>query len=215
MGPEKTSKVIKPEERKLTAFHEAGHAVVTYFCETQSDVHEISIIPRGMAGGYTLSLPETDRSYKRKKEMFEDVVVLLGGRVAESLMLDDISTGASNDLERATATAKSMVTRYGFSEKLGPVVYGGDHEVFLGRDFTQSRDYSEAVASEIDEEVRGIVDRAYERAMEILTAHKQKLITVAEALLEFEKIGEEQFKKLMEYDGALPTPPSPEAAPAQ
>ncbi len=215
VGPEKTSKVIKPEERKLTAFHEAGHAVVTYFCETQSDVHEISIIPRGMAGGYTLSLPETDRSYKRKKEMFEDVVVLLGGRVAESLMLDDISTGASNDLERATATAKSMVTRYGFSEKLGPVVYGGDHEVFLGRDFTQSRDYSEAVASEIDEEVRGIVDRAYERAMEILTAHKQKLITVAEALLEFEKIGEEQFKKLMEYDGALPTPPSPEAAPAQ
>ncbi len=215
VGPEKTSKVIKPEERKLTAFHEAGHAVVTYFCETQSDVHEISIIPRGMAGGYTLSLPETDRSYKRKKEMFEDVVVLLGGRVAESLMLDDISTGASNDLERATATAKSMVTRYGFSEKLGPVVYGGDHEVFLGRDFTQSRDYSEAVASEIDEEVRGIVDRAYERAMEILTAHKQKLITVAEALLEFEKIGEEQFKKLMEYDGALPTPPSPEAAQAQ
>ena len=203
-GPEKRSRIIREDEKKLTAFHEAGHAVVTYFCPTQSPVHQVSIIPRGMMGGFTLALPETDRTYKRKTEMFEDVVTLLGGRVAEKLTLDDISTGASNDLERATNIARSMVTKYGFTDKLGSVVYGDDHsEVFLGRDFTQSRNYSEAVASEIDVEVRNIMDTAYDKAKGILSAHMDKLNTVANALLEFEKIDGEQFKKLMEFGGPI------------
>ena len=158
-GPEKKSKVVSEKEKRLTAYHEGGHAIATYYSETQDPVHEVSIVPRGMAGGYTLSLPEHDRSYMSRKEMREEIVTLLGGRVAESLVLDDISTGASNDLERATKLAKSMVTRYGFSEKLGPVVYGQDEgEPFLGRDFNHIRDYSENVAAEIDSEVRDIID---------------------------------------------------------
>ncbi len=199
VGPEKASKVVKEDEKKLTAYHEAGHAICTYFCDTQDKVHQVSIIPRGMAGGYTMSLPEHDKTYKRKKEMFEELVTLLGGRTAEKIVLDDISTGASNDLQRVSAIARSMVTKYGFSEQLGPVVYGGEQEVFLGRDFTQSRDYSENVASQIDAEVRKLIDKAYGKANEILTAQIAKLHIVAKALLEFEKIDGEQFKNLMEY----------------
>ncbi len=197
-GPEKRSKVVSEKEKKLTAYHEAGHAVATFYSDTQDPVHEVSIIPRGMAGGYTLSLPEHDKSYMSRKEMREEIVTLLGGRVAESLVLDDISTGASNDLERATKLAKSMVTRYGFSEKLGPVVYGQDDgEPFLGRDFNHIRDYSENVAAEIDNEIREIIDTGYETAREILTAHMDKLHLVAGYLVEHEKIDGATFDKLM------------------
>ena len=197
-GPEKKSKVITDKEKKLTAYHEAGHAIATYYCETQSPVHQISIIPRGMAGGFTMSLPEEDRSYKRKGEMKEEIVVLLGGRVAEKLVLDDISTGASNDIERASNIARNMVTRYGFSEKLGPIVYGqGDHEVFLGRDYGQERNYSENVAAEIDAEVREIIDTAYEKTKDILSAHMEQLDLVAKYLIVNEKVDGDVFKKLM------------------
>ena len=197
-GPEKKSKVVTEKEKRLTAYHEGGHAIATYYSETQDPVHEVSIIPRGMAGGYTLSLPEHDRSYMSRKEMREEIVTLLGGRVAESLVLDDISTGASNDLERATKLAKSMVTRYGFSEKLGPVVYGQDEgESFLGRDFNHIRDYSENVAAEIDSEVRDIIDTGYETAKDLLSAHMDQLHMVAAYLIEHEKIDGATFEKLM------------------
>ena len=210
-GPEKRSKVVSEKEKKLTAYHEAGHAIATFYSDTQDPVHEVSIIPRGMAGGYTLSLPEHDKSYVSRKEMREEIVTLLGGRVAESLVLDDISTGASNDLERATKLAKSMVTRYGFSEKLGPVVYGQDDgEPFLGRDFNHIRDYSENVAAEIDNEVREIIDTGYETVKEILTAHMDQLHLVAKYLMDKEKIDGATFEKLMK--GELPYPP-PSAEP--
>ncbi len=206
-GPEKRSKVVSEKEKRLTAYHEAGHAVATFYSDTQDPVHEVSIIPRGMAGGYTLSLPEHDKSYMSRKEMREEIVTLLGGRVAESLVLDDISTGASNDLERATKLAKSMVTRYGFSEKLGPVVYGQDEgEPFLGRDFNHIRDYSENVAAEIDNEIREIIDTGYEAVREILTAHMDQLHLVARYLMEKEKIDGTTFDKLMK--GELDYPPA-------
>ena len=206
--------MVSEKEKRLTAYHEGGHAIATYYSETQDPVHEVSIVPRGMAGGYTLSLPEHDRSYMSRKEMREEIVTLLGGRVAESLVLDDISTGASNDLERATKLAKSMVTRYGFSEKLGPVVYGQDEgEPFLGRDFNHIRDYSENVAAEIDSEVRDIIDTGYDAAKELLTAHMDQLHQVAAYLIEHEKIDGATFEKLMK--GELDyTPPAP-AVPAQ
>ncbi len=201
-GPEKKSKVITEKEKRLTAYHEAGHAVATYYCETQSPVHQISIIPRGMAGGFTMSLPEEDRSYMRKGEMKEEIIVLLSGRVAEKLVLDDISTGASNDIERASGIARSMVTKYGFSEKLGPIMYGqGDHEVFLGLDYGQERNYSENVAAEIDAEVREIIDTAYEKSKDILSAHMDQLDLVAKYLIVHEKVDGDVFKKLM--DGSL------------
>ena len=210
-GPEKRSKVVSEKEKKLTAYHEAGHAVATFYSDTQDPVHEVSIIPRGMAGGYTLSLPEHDKSYMSRKEMREEIVTLLGGRVAESLVLDDISTGASNDLERATKLAKSMVTRYGFSEKLGPVVYGQDDgEPFLGRDFNHIRDYSENVAAEIDNEIREIIDTGYEAVREILTAHMDQLHLVARYLMEHEKIDGATFDKLMKGE-LRETPKTPEA----
>ena len=197
-GPEKKSKVVTEKQRRLTAFHEAGHAVTTFFCETQDPVHQISIIPRGMAGGYTLSLPVEDKNYMSKREMGESIVTLLGGRVAEKLVLDDITTGASNDIERASALARNMVTKYGFSEKLGPIVYGSGHEeVFLGRDFAQSRNYSENIAAEIDIEVREIIDAAYERAKDILETHMDKLSEVAKVLMATEKIEGDVFEKLM------------------
>ena len=209
-GPEKRSKVVSEKEKKLTAYHEAGHAIATFYSDTQDPVHEVSIIPRGMAGGYTLSLPEHDKSYMSRKEMREEIVTLLGGRVAESLVLDDISTGASNDLERATKLAKSMVTRYGFSEKLGPVVYGQDDgEPFLGRDFNHIRDYSENVAAEIDNEVREIIDTGYETVKEILTAHMDQLHLVAKYLMDKEKIDGATFEKLMKGELSYP-PPSAE-----
>lgn len=206
-GPEKKSRVVTEKERRLTAFHEAGHAVCTYFCPTQDKVHHVTIIPRGSAGGFTMSLPEHDKSYVSKREMAEDLIVLLGGRVAEKIVLEDISTGASNDIERATNVARNMVTRYGFSERLGPIVYGtNSSEVFLGRDYSQGRNYSENVAAEIDEEVRELIENAYERAKDILELHRDKLDQVANYLMENEKIGGDEFKKLMESEVA-PTEP--------
>ena len=203
-GPEKKSRVVTDKEKRLTAYHETGHAITGYFCKTHDPVHQISIIPRGSAGGFTMYLPEKDPSYVTKTAMSENIVCLLGGRVAEQLVLDDISTGASNDLERATATARAMVTRYGFSERLGPVVYGTDPgETFLGRDFGQGRGYSENIAAEIDNEIRDIVDEAYETARRILTEHMDQLHTVAAVLMEREKISGDEFKTLME-GGKLP-----------
>lgn len=197
-GPEKKSKVVSEDEKRLTAFHEAGHAVCTFHCKTQDLVHQVSIIPRGMAGGYTMSLPEHDRSFRTKTQMEEEVIVLLGGRVAEKIVLDEISTGASNDIERATDLARSMITRYGFSEKLGPIVYGHDNsEVFLGRDYSQGRNYSENVAAEIDGEIRELIDTSYENAKQILLSHRDQLDKVAHYLMEHEKIDGEDFYKLM------------------
>nr|WP_243242549.1 ATP-dependent zinc metalloprotease FtsH [Anaerotruncus colihominis] len=197
-GPEKKSHVVTEKDKKLTSYHEAGHAICTYYLPTQDPVHQISIVPRGMAGGYTLSLPGEDKTYVTKREMNEDIVTLLGGRVAEKLVLDDISTGASNDIERATKVARNMVVRYGFSEKLGPIVYGhDDNEVFLGRDFSSTPSYSETVAAEIDAEIREIIDTAYERAVDILTEHMGQLHEIAKYLFENEKMDEKTFADMM------------------
>lgn len=197
-GPEKKSRVVTEDEKKLTAYHEAGHAVTTYFCPSQDKVHQVTIIPRGIAGGFTMHIPEKDRSFVSKTYMEENIIVLLGGRVAEKLVLDDISTGASNDIERATNVARDMVTRYGFSEKLGPILYGtAEHEVFLGRDYSQGKNYSENVASEIDAEVREIIETAYEKAKDILTDHNDLLERCAQYLLKHEKIDGSAFYKLM------------------
>ena len=204
MGPEKKSHVVTDDERRLVAYHETGHAITGYFGKHHDPVHQISIISRGGAGGYTMYLPEKDPSYVTKTAMFENIVSLLGGRVAEQLVLDDISTGASSDLQRATDTARAMVTRYGFSERMGPVVYGSDPEqTFLGRDFGQGKGYSEAIASEIDNEIRDIVDEAYETARRILTEHMTELHKVATVLMEREKISGDEFRTLME-GGNLP-----------
>lgn len=197
-GPEKKSHIITEHERKLTSYHEAGHAVSTYYCPSQDKVHQVSIIPRGMAGGYTMSLPEHDKSYRSKTEMRENIVTLLGGRVAEKLILEDISTGASNDIERATAIARSMVTRYGFSDKLGPMVYGNDqNEVFLGRDFSSGRNYSENVAAEIDAEMREIIEDCYQKCIDILKEHIDQLHFLAKYLMKYEKIDDKDFAALM------------------
>lgn len=197
-GPEKKSKVITEDENKLTAYHEGGHALCTYYSKSQDKVHQVSIIPRGQAGGFTMSLPVKDKSYVSKNEMYENIVVLLGGRVAEKLILDDISTGASNDLERATSTARNMVTRYGFSDNLGPVVYGqGDHEVFLGRDYTNTPSYSDNVAAEIDNEIRTLIESAFTDAEKILNEHMDKLHVVAKYLMKYEKVDGATFEKLM------------------
>ncbi|MBR7007710.1 MAG: ATP-dependent zinc metalloprotease FtsH [Ruminococcus sp.] len=199
MGPEKKSRIVTDKEKRLTAYHEGGHALCHYYCKTQDDVHYVTIIPRGQAGGFTMSRPEKDDSYVSKNQMAESIIVLLGGRVAEKLILDDISTGASNDLERATSTARAMVTRYGFSDNLGPIVYGrGDHEVFLGRDYSATPDYSDAVAAEIDHEIRAVVEDAFEKCETILKDHIDKLHELAGYLMEHEKIDGETFKKLME-----------------
>ncbi|GAA6514695.1 ATP-dependent zinc metalloprotease FtsH [Merdimmobilis hominis] len=198
-GPEKKSHVVTEKDKRLTAFHEAGHAVCTYYMPTQDPVHRVSIIPRGMAGGFTLSLPSQDRSYMTKTEMVEEIVVLLGGRVAEKLVLNEISTGASNDIERATKIARNMITRYGFSEKLGPIVYGqNEEEVFLGRDISHSRNYSETVAAEIDGEIREVIDTCYESTRQVLEDHMDQLHRVAEYLMTYEKVDGEKFKALME-----------------
>lgn len=197
-GPEKKSKVITEDEKKLTAYHEGGHALCTYYSKSQDKVHQVSIIPRGQAGGFTMSLPVKDKSYVSKNEMYENIVVLLGGRVAEKLILDDISTGASNDLERATSTARNMVTRYGFSDNLGPVVYGqGDHEVFLGRDYTNTPSYSDNVAAEIDNEIRTLIESAFTDAEKILNEHMDKLHVVAKYLMKYEKVDGATFEKLI------------------
>jgi len=198
MGPEKKSRVISDKEKKLVAFHEAGHAVASRFLPTQDDVHQISIIPRGMAGGYTMYRPSEDRQFMSKSEMEEQIISLLGGRVAESLVLGDISTGASNDIERASKIARSMVTKYGMSERLGAITFGsGQEEVFLGRDFTQQKNFSEETSGLIDEEVKRIIDTAYQRTVDILNENMEKLHRVANVLLEKEKIDGEEFEQIM------------------
>ena len=203
-GPEKKSRVVTPEEKKLTAYHEAGHAVAGFYCKHHPRVHEITIIPRGQAGGYTMYLPEKDRSYVTKGEMFEDIVSSLGGRVAEQLILEDISTGASNDLQQATNIARQMITKYGFSERLGPVVYGtSQEETFLGRDLGQGKGYSETTAAEIDGEMRDIIDEAYETCRRTLTEHIDQLHALAQALMEREKLNEQEFNTIM-AGGTLP-----------
>jgi cell division protease FtsH len=197
VGVEKKSKVVSEKEKRLTAFHEAGHAIVIRNLPTQDPVHQISIIPRGMAGGYTYSLPREDKSYMSKNEMFEEIVSLLGVRVAESLCLDDISTGASNDIERATSIARKMVTKYGMSDRIGPITFGAGHdEVFLGRDFATQRNYSENIASIIDEEIKNIVDTAYDKAKNILEEYKDKLNNVALKLIENEKMSSDEFNAI-------------------
>ncbi len=196
-GPEKKTRVITEHERKLTAYHEAGHAIATRLLPSQDPVHQISIIPRGRAGGYTLSLPEKDKFYASKNEMVDNIVTLLGGRVAESLTMDDISTGASNDIERATNIAKNMVVKYGMSEKLGPMTFGSSNsEVFLGKDYGRAQDYSENVAAQIDEEIKKIIDGAYERCKTLLQDNMDKLKIVAEELLEKETIDAQRFEEL-------------------
>ena len=199
MGPEKKTRVRNEHEKKLVAYHEAGHAVVSKFLPTQDPVHEISIVPRGMAGGYTMYRPTEDKSFISKTYMEETIVSLLGGRVAESLILDDISTGASNDIERATKMARSMVTVYGMSDRLGTIMFDGDNgEVFLGRDLAQSKTYSEETAAVIDEEIKKIIDTAYDKAKNILSKNIDKLHIVAGILLEKEKIDGEEFDKVFE-----------------
>lgn len=198
VGAEKKSRVMSEKEKKLTAYHEAGHAVVTYFCPTQDPVHQISIIPRGMAGGYTMSLPTEDRSYKSRTEMEESVEVLLGGRVAEALIIGDISTGASNDIKRATEIANSMVTKYGMSDTLGPIAYGSDNdEIFIGRDMGHVKNYSEKIAAQIDTEVSGIITNSYNKTEDILRDHIDKLHEVAKYLFINEKMSSEDFYKIM------------------
>ncbi len=201
MGPAKKSRVVSEEEKKLTAYHEAGHAIVARSLPKHMPIHEVTIIPRGRAGGYTMYLPEDDKMFDTKTSMYNHIVSCMGGRVAEKLKLDDISIGASGDIKQATAIAREMVTKYGFSEKLGAVSYGADDEVFLGNDFTAHKNYSEHTAQEIDEEIRRIVDEAYEEAMRILTEHDETLENVAKALLLVETLDAEQFEDL--YTGKI------------
>ena len=200
-GPQKKSRVISEEERKLTAYHEAGHAVVMKSLPKSDPVHQITIIPRGMAGGFTMSLPEKDQFFETKGNMLNSIKHLLGGRVAEQLKLDDISTGASNDLERATQIARSMITEYGFSEKLGPVSFNSGGEVFLGKDFSTRQNYSETIASEIDMEIRSILEDSYAETIRILQEHDDALERVAQALLLVETLDGTQFEAL--YDGTV------------
>ena len=197
MGPEKRTRVRSEKENKLVAYHEAGHAVVSRFLPTQDPVHQISIVPRGMAGGYTMYRPTEDKNFMSKSEMEETIVSLLGGRAAEKLILDDISTGASNDIERATKIARNMVTKYGMSDRIGTITLGsGQEEVFLGRDFAQAKEYSEETAGIIDEEVKRIIDTGYRMATEILKANVDKLHKVAGVLLEKEKIDGDEFEEI-------------------
>ena len=197
-GPEKKSRVVSEHERKLTAYHEAGHAIVMHALPTHDPVHQITIVPRGGAGGMTISLPTEDRSYQSKRYMEEQIVSLLGGRVAEKLMLGDISTGASNDIQRASQIARKMVTAYGMSEKLGSIAFESGHdEVFIGKTMGQTRSYSEKTAAEIDDEVKAIIDRAYARCEEILTARREALTAVAEYLLAHETMTGEEFERMV------------------
>jgi len=205
VGTEKKSHRMTDKEKRLTAYHEAGHAIVAYHCPTQDPVHQISIIPRGMAGGFTMQLPQEDRSYKLRGEMCEEICVLLGGRVAEALVLEDISTGASNDIERATEMARSMVTKYGMSEKLGPVMFGSsNNEVFLGRDFGHTRDYSEEIAAKIDGEINALIENGYAETRRILSENMDKLHEVAGYLMENEKLEGADFVRLMQGDKSEP-----------
>ena len=196
-GPEKHSRVVTPQAKRLTAYHEAGHAVVIHELETQDPVHQITIIPRGGAGGMTISLPQEDRTYLSRRELEERIAVCLGGRVAEQLVLGDISTGASSDIQKASATARAMVTKYGMSGKLGAIHYGSESdEIFIGRSMAQARSYSEEVAGLIDEEVKDIVDQAYARCEAILTAKRQELELTARYLLKHETMDAETFQRV-------------------
>ena len=207
VGPEKKSRKMDDREKKLTAYHESGHAVTNFFLPLLDPVHQVSIIPRGAAGGYTMSVPVEDKSYMSKKVMLENLVTLLGGRVAEALIMGDISTGASNDIERATNLAKSMVTKYGMSDKLGAVMYGSsNNEVFLGMDYGRARDYSEATAAAIDKEVYDIISQAYAEAERLLTEHKDLLHKLAQYLIVNEKIDAPEFQKLMNDPSFAPLP---------
>ena len=199
MGPEKRTRVRSEKENRLVSYHEAGHAVVSHYLETQDPVHEISIVPRGMAGGYTMYRPTEDKNFISKREMEENIISLLGGRMAEELIIQDISTGASNDIERATKIARSMVTKYGMSEKIGTIMLGSNQEeVFLGRDLAQGKEYSEETAALIDAETKRIIDMGYNSARKILTDHIDKLHAVAGVLLEKEKITSEEFEAIFE-----------------
>ena len=202
-GTEKKSHKMTDKEKRLTAYHEAGHAVSAYYLEYNDPVHQVSIVPRGQMGGYTMYLPTEDKSYHSKNEMLDNLVSLLGGRVAEALIIGDVSTGASNDIERATDIARKMVTKYGMSEKLGPITFGsGNDEVFLGRDYSHLKNYSEETAAEIDEEINRIITTAYGRTEDILKEHIDRLHAVAGALIEREKISGEEFETIM-HGGTL------------
>ena len=199
IGTEKKSHKMSEKEKRMTAFHEAGHAVASYYLETQDPVHEVSIIPRGMAGGDTLYVPKEDKTYRYKSEMLDELVSLLGGRVAEQIVRGDVSTGASNDIERATEVARKMVTKYGMSDKLGAVCYAeSNDQVFLGRDYGHAKNYSESTAMAIDDEIKRIISEAYGRTEDILNTHRDKLDALAEYLVKHEKINGEKFNRLME-----------------
>ena len=214
VGSEKKSHKMNEKAKRLTAYHEAGHAVSNFYLDHVDPVHQISIIPRGMAGGYTLHRPTEDKNYTSKNEMLDSLVGLLGGRVAEALVIGDVSTGASNDIERATEIARSMVTKYGMSDKLGPIAFGDQsNEVFLGKDFNHVRNYSESVASQIDEEIERIVKDAYSRTKEILSEHIDKLHAVAQALLKEEKIDGKEFEAIMKGEQPAEAESHPETAP--
>lgn len=227
VGTEKKSRIMSDKEKKLTAYHEAGHAVATYYCDSQDPVHQISIIPRGMAGGYTMHLPTEDKSYKSRNEMKEELIVLLGGRVAEALVLDDISTGASNDIERATKIVRAMVTKYGMSERLGPITYGTDtSNPFLGKEMGHVSNYSEETAAEIDEEVKSIIFNAYQKTEKVLSDHIDVLHRLAGVLFEKEKLDADEFIDVIEgrllpsgmqaaEPAAIPAESAPESAEEQ
>ena len=215
-GPEKKSRIVTEKDKKVTAYHEAGHAIAAYNLPTQDKVHQVTIIQRGMAAGLTVTRPDTDDMHVSRTQMREHIVMLLGGRVAEEIFLDDICTGASNDIERATKTARNMVTKYGFSEKLGTVVYGSDNEeVFLGKDYGHTRNYSESVAAQIDDEVKEIIEKAYKNCREILTANANKMHLLADYLLKYEKIDNDKFERLMRGENIEADEPVAESAPVQ
>jgi len=199
MGPEKATRQHNKENKRKTAYHEAGHALLAKLLPTQDEVHQVSIVPRGRAGGFTLSLPDTDKSYISKNEMLESIIMMLAGRAAEKIVFDDINTGASNDLERATQTARKMVMQYGMSDKLGYVTFtDGDHEVFLGRDLSQGRNYSEQIAAIIDAEIKKIIDECYEKCEKLINDNREKLDNIAEALIENEKLDAKEFEEVFE-----------------
>ena len=215
-GPEKRSKVITERERKLTAYHEAGHAVVSHYLEHVDPVHQITIIPHGAAGGMTVYRPTEDRSFNSRSEMFERIISSLGGRMAEKLMLDDISTGASSDIQQASSIARSMVMKYGMSDRLGPISFDdSSHSVFIGRDFSQTKSYSEKTAAMIDDEVRNIFEAAMKKCEEILTEHRDMLIATAEYLMVHETMDGEDFAYLCDHDGQLPEKKPEPSAPAE
>ena len=214
VGTEKKSHKRTMEDKRITAYHEAGHAIATHFQDGQDPVQHVSIVPRGMAAGFTLSRPEQDSMHVSRQYLLDEIVVLLGGRVSEELFIGDICTGASNDIERATEMARNMVTKYGMSDSLGPINYGsGDHEVFLGKDYGNIRNYSEAVAAEIDEEINRIIHSSYKRCEEILKAHSDKLKQLAEYLIEYEKIDGDDFRAMMEGRPFTPPTLSEESSP--